>query len=197
MTNPSALENPAPVDQNRSARSKILAHDNNVVVYAADSSVDYPVPDTGTVFVMLPAYNESEGLPSLLEKIQMVFKDNGRPYHVIVVDDASTDNTAEIASKASFDLPLTLCQHKVNQNLPGALRTGLAAAVEMENQATSSSRWTVTTPILRATSIHCYKRSPRATTWSRPRATSQDPAWSASQNFACYALTVPNYCSRY
>ena len=86
---------------------------------------------TGTVFVVLPAYNEADGLPSLLKKIREVFAANGRCYHVIVVDDASTDDTAMIASKATFDMPLTLISHEVNQNLPGALRTGLCSASKM------------------------------------------------------------------
>jgi len=85
----------------------------------------------GTVFVMLPAYNEGEGLPSLLLKIKAVFAANGRPYHVIVVDDASKDDTSEIAIQASSEMPLTLVQHQQNQNLPGALRTGLMKALEM------------------------------------------------------------------
>ena len=75
--------------------------------------------DAGTIFVVLPAFNEAAGMPSLLTKIQLTFAANGRDYHVIVVDDASTDNTAEIASKATFKMPLTLVQHAVNQNLPG------------------------------------------------------------------------------
>ncbi len=82
------------------------------------------------IFVVLPAYNEAEGLPSLLTKIQSVFAANRRDYHVIVVDDASTDDTGAIASQFSFRMPLTLVQHKVNQNLPGALRSGFAEAVE-------------------------------------------------------------------
>lgn len=82
------------------------------------------------VFVVLPAYNEAEGLPSLLTKIQSVFAANNREYHVIVVDDASTDDTGAIASQFSFQMPLTLVQHKVNQNLPGALRSGFIEAVE-------------------------------------------------------------------
>ena len=85
----------------------------------------------GTVFVVLPAYNEAEGMPSLLRKIREVFAANNRKYLVIVVDDASTDNTAEIASKASFDMPLMLVQHKVNQNLQGSLRTGLTTASKL------------------------------------------------------------------
>jgi dolichol-phosphate mannosyltransferase len=84
------------------------------------------------IFVVLPAYNEADGLPSLLTKIQSVFAANRRDYHVIVVDDASTDNTAAIASQFSFQMPLTLVQHKVNQNLPGALRSGFTEAT---NQA--------------------------------------------------------------
>jgi dolichol-phosphate mannosyltransferase len=86
---------------------------------------------TGSVFVVLPAYNEGKNLPSLLRKIETVFATNGRAYQVIVVDDASTDDTAEIASRASFEIPLTLVQHRVNQNLPGALRTGFETAIKM------------------------------------------------------------------
>lgn len=82
----------------------------------------------GTVFVVLPAYNESLGLPSLLKKIETTFATNGRSFQVIVVDDCSTDNTAEIASQHSFQMPLTLVQHTVNQNLPGALRSGFVEA---------------------------------------------------------------------
>jgi len=82
----------------------------------------------GKVFVVLPAYNEEGGLPDLLSAIEQVFAINGRDYHIIVVDDASTDATAEIALAAAAELPLTLVQHKVNQNLPGALRTGFETA---------------------------------------------------------------------
>lgn len=82
------------------------------------------------IFVVLPAYNEAEGLPALLTKIQSVFAGNSREYHVIVVDDASTDDTGAIASQFSFHMPLTLVQHQVNQNLPGALRSGFTEAVK-------------------------------------------------------------------
>ena len=94
----------------------------------ADAQVATAVT-AGTIFVVLPAYNEADGLPSLLNKIQQVFAANGREYHVIVVDDASTDDTGAIASQFSFQMPLTLVQHTVNQNLPGALRSGFSAAV--------------------------------------------------------------------
>ena len=84
----------------------------------------------GKVYVVLPAYNEEGGLPDLLHAIEQVFAINGREYHIIVVDDASTDSTAEIAREAAAELPLTLVQHKTNQNLPGALRTGFQTAIK-------------------------------------------------------------------
>jgi dolichol-phosphate mannosyltransferase len=127
-------ETPLPSTDSTIEPGSLLAHDPNIVAHRADMSVHYEAPKTGMVYVMLPAYNESEGLPSLLEKIRLVFAENNRNYHVIVVDDASTDNTSEIASKASFEMPVTLVRHKVNQNLPGALRSGLAAAVEMAKE---------------------------------------------------------------
>ena len=86
--------------------------------------------EVGKIFVVLPAYNEEGGLPDLLRSIEQVFAINGREYHIIVVDDASTDSTAEIAREAAVDLPLTLVQHKTNQNLPGALRTGFQTAIK-------------------------------------------------------------------
>lgn len=87
--------------------------------------------DAFTTFVMLPAYNEADGLPSLLQKIKQVFASNGQPYHVIVVDDASSDDTSEVAIGASSEMPLTLVRHLKNQNLPGALRSGMTKAIEL------------------------------------------------------------------
>jgi len=109
--------------------SRLFAHDANVVTQIADISQRYDDVDTGMTYVVLPAYNEAEGLPLLLDRIRSVFTDNGRAYHVIVVDDASTDDTAEIAIDASADMPVSLVQHIKNQNLPGALRSGMTAAV--------------------------------------------------------------------
>jgi dolichol-phosphate mannosyltransferase len=108
---------------NSSNGSQFDAQDRSDRQFANDVEV-------GKVYVVLPAYNEEGGLPDLLNAIKSVFAINGRDYHVIVVDDCSTDGTAEVARNASFDMPLTLVQHAVNQNLPGALRTGFETAMK-------------------------------------------------------------------
>ncbi len=98
--------------------------------------INQPAPVAGEVarrtsWIVLPAYNEEIGLPSLLHKIQQVFAANAADYEVILVDDASTDETARVASQASFRMPLTMVQHPANQGLAGALRTGFETALKV------------------------------------------------------------------
>ncbi len=82
------------------------------------------------VIVALPAYNEAEALPELLERIGEAFADNGLPYEVIVVDDGSSDATAEICSQWTFQMPLHLVQHTVNQGLGKTFLDCLKEAID-------------------------------------------------------------------
>ena len=49
---------------------------------------------------IVPAFNEEHELPTSLEAIRVAAQAAGGPFEIIVVDDASTDATAEIASRA-------------------------------------------------------------------------------------------------
>lgn len=69
-------------------------------------------------YILLPAYNEAGALPSLLKKIRT--KLQTIDHQVVVVDDGSSDKTAEITE----NYPLVLLRHKVNRGLGVALRTG-------------------------------------------------------------------------
>jgi len=122
------------IDSVRDEENALFAHDPNVITRLADPDLIESPLDLGTIFVVLPAYNEADGLPSLLNRIRRVFALNRRAYHVIVVDDASTDDTPEIAIEYSQTMPVSLVQHIENQNLPGALRSGLTAAVGLASE---------------------------------------------------------------
>jgi dolichol-phosphate mannosyltransferase len=50
-------------------------------------------------------------------------------YQVIVVDDGSTDRTAEIALAAAAEMPVRLVKHEVNKGLGMAIQTGLTAGM--------------------------------------------------------------------
>ncbi|KOX92125.1 glycosyltransferase group 2 family protein [Haloarcula rubripromontorii] len=61
------------------------------VVSATDTDSDVQTS------VVLPAYNESENLKPLIDEIQSTFRNNTTygPYEIVIVDDGSTDGTAE------------------------------------------------------------------------------------------------------
>ena len=79
------------------------------------------------ITVMLPAYNEEKDLPLLLDRIQQALSEWAN-YRVLVVDDGSKDQTAQIVRGASTKMPVVLIQHPQNMGLGAAMRTGLKAA---------------------------------------------------------------------
>ncbi len=112
---------------NENSSSNLAELTNPATQSSSASSMQEHMP---TLRVALPAYNEEESLEPLLMSLDKVLSQLGHPYEIIIVDDGSKDDTAVIASRLSFILPVQLIQHEVNQGLAGALRTGLKAAVK-------------------------------------------------------------------
>lgn len=83
------------------------------------------------ITVMMPAYNEEQDLPVLLERIERAMSP-WADYRVIVVDDGSKDRTAEIVRAAAQRMPAQLIQHPRNLGLGAAMRTGLTEAAHGE-----------------------------------------------------------------
>jgi dolichol-phosphate mannosyltransferase len=84
---------------------------------------------TSSVSVVVPCYNESDGIPQLKEKLLPVVDQARRSYDVelIFIDDGSRDNTYELLVAAFASLPNTkVVRHEKNLNLGGAVRTGIA-----------------------------------------------------------------------
>jgi hypothetical protein len=78
---------------------------------------------------VIPAYNEAENLPPVIAAIRSTAPADAQ---IFVVDDGSRDATAEVAS----GLGATVVRHERNRGLGAALRSGLAAARELEPSAT-------------------------------------------------------------
>jgi dolichol-phosphate mannosyltransferase len=76
---------------------------------------------------VIPAYNEAENLPRLLDDLAPRAREMGA--RVIIVDDGSADGTGEVAKQHRDDLHLAVVRHKQNRGLGTALNSGIRAAL--------------------------------------------------------------------
>jgi cellulose synthase/poly-beta-1,6-N-acetylglucosamine synthase-like glycosyltransferase len=72
------------------------------------------------IYFLLPAYNEEENLPGLLQAID----ESVENYRIILVDDGSSDRTGRIAREFASKIPITILTHNKNEGMAAALNTG-------------------------------------------------------------------------
>ena len=77
--------------------------------------------------VVIPAYNEAERLPRTLARLNAYLEARGFPYEIVVVDDGSSDGTAERA-RAAGGSHVTVLRHEPNRGKGYAVRRGMLAA---------------------------------------------------------------------
>ena len=82
-----------------------------------------------SISLVVPVFNEEENLAHAVDLASRALIELTSQYEIILVDDASTDRTAEIIrALASADPHLRAIRHEHNQKLGGTLRDGFAAA---------------------------------------------------------------------
>jgi dolichyl-phosphate beta-glucosyltransferase len=77
--------------------------------------------------VIIPAYNEAERLPPTLASIRRFLEGWGQSYEILVVDDGSTDETAERARQAGGRV-VTVFANGRNRGKGHSVRRGMLAA---------------------------------------------------------------------
>ncbi len=82
-----------------------------------------------TTHVVLPAYDEAASLPSLLTRLRDVAASGDEHLTVWVVDDGSSDGTADVARRGYGGLDVRVLTHPVNLGLGQAVHSGLRAAM--------------------------------------------------------------------
>jgi dolichol-phosphate mannosyltransferase len=83
---------------------------------------------TKSLYVLVPVYNESKNVGSLINDL-IGFENSVRPEYVlktVFVDDGSSDNTADVILKLSKENDVTLIRHELNQGPGGAFASGFA-----------------------------------------------------------------------
>ncbi len=74
--------------------------------------------------VIIPAYNEEDGIKEVIESTRRALDRSGAAYEIIVIDDCSRDHTAERVAETSA----ALIRHPVNRGYGAALMTGINRA---------------------------------------------------------------------
>lgn len=76
------------------------------------------------IWILMPAYNEGNALPTLIPKIDSALRERDIAYSLVVVDDGSVDNTEEILERLQADFHLIVLSHPMNRGLGETERDG-------------------------------------------------------------------------
>src|SRR6266513_340275 len=83
------------------------------------------------ISVVYPMFNEEENIERAVHFAEAVLTDLSSDYEILIVNDASTDRSAELAEALSRSNPcLKVFHHERNLKLGGALRTGFSNATK-------------------------------------------------------------------
>jgi len=81
---------------------------------------------TEFISIVVPAYNESGRILPTLSRIDEYFQDRFKKFEIIVVNDGSRDDTAEIVLKTRYKIrSIKLIGYKVNKGKGYAIRQGI------------------------------------------------------------------------
>ncbi len=83
-----------------------------------------------TVHLVLPAFNEAANIGTVLASLQRAGGEAGLEFRAIVVDDGSSDGTADVVHRHEGSMPAILIEHPGNLGLGAAIRSGLLKAVD-------------------------------------------------------------------
>lgn len=78
-------------------------------------------PENTSTWIVLPAYNEESSIGSVVKDLQ-----KEGYFHILVVDDGSTDTTQKVAADAGA----VVLKHLINRGQGAALRTGIRFIAE-------------------------------------------------------------------
>ena len=86
------------------------------------------------IYICIPSYDEAPTVGLLLWKIRQIFSEFPREYQLLVVNDGSTDATAEILEPYTKVLPLTVITHKDRKGYAASVEELLRLAVELTDR---------------------------------------------------------------
>ena len=97
--------------------------------YVVQKEKRVPVMNSGSISIVIPALNEAEALPELIERIDAVLRQLASPYEILVIDDGSTDATPLVLRELSTRYPhLSVIRFRRNYGKAAALSEAFSRA---------------------------------------------------------------------
>lgn len=79
--------------------------------------------------IFFPAYNEEKNIEDVINETLAVADEIAEKYEIVIVNDASKDNTKAIVENIARTNPMVRCvSHPINRGYGGALKTGFESA---------------------------------------------------------------------
>src|SRR5438105_573965 len=89
------------------------------------------MPSKPSVSLVIPMFNEELNIEHAIDAAVEALTKYADDYEIIIVDDASTDDSPTLVRRAADANPRIRCfRHEVNRKLGGSLKTGFAAATK-------------------------------------------------------------------
>lgn len=102
-----------------------------VTATTQDSGQDNHATRLSSVTAFFPCYNDANTIPGLVRSVETALRAITDDYEIIVVNDASRDNSAEVLAALQSKIPaLRVIQHETNRGYGGALRSGFENATK-------------------------------------------------------------------
>ncbi len=79
------------------------------------------------IVVLIPCFNEVEGIPQLCTRLSKVLPELGKDTEVVFVDDGSTDGTSDLIRREAASFRHRIIVHEHNKGIGAAFKTGLSA----------------------------------------------------------------------
>jgi glycosyltransferase involved in cell wall biosynthesis len=83
-------------------------------------------PSSNSLTVIVPLYNEADSLPDFLQELVNLCQE--KHWHLTLVDDGSTDATAQLLIRYENQPNVMIIHHKLNRGYGGALKSGFASS---------------------------------------------------------------------
>ena len=88
-------------------------------------------PKLSSVSAFFPCYNDANTIPGLVQMVETALRRISDDYEIIVVNDASTDESASVLAALQLEVPaLRVVEHETNRGYGGALRSGFDSATK-------------------------------------------------------------------